>query len=92
MSDTVGSYRPTGAAQAIRYRPGPAGNCDTVSKWIDGVPAWCDLDCAVDQWWVPGADVWAQPGDWIVRCLGEWRVVADREFREMFTPTSEATT
>jgi hypothetical protein len=55
--------------EAIRYRPGPDGNCSAVAKFI-GDGSTCDDPCDPETEWVIQTlegEMTARPGDWIIR-------------------------
>ena len=73
MSEKVGKYRKRPVViEAIKYRPGPGGNCAAVAAFL-GVPNECaDPDEACDpetEWYIATleGEMCADAGDWIIR-------------------------
>lgn len=59
--------------EAIRYHPGPDGNCEEVAAFMGESIEHVDEDCDPDTEWVIQTiegEVIASPGDWIIRGVG----------------------
>lgn len=59
--------------EAIRYHPGPDGNCEAVAAFIGEDIDHEDADCDPETEWVISTlegEATALPGDWIVRGVG----------------------
>lgn len=54
--------------EAVRYQPGPGGNCAAVHEWLDlehtGDSCWEDAEVYIETAY---GLMTAEPGDWIVR-------------------------
>ena len=58
------------AIEAIRYQPGPGGNCEAVAAFMGEGIVHDDADCDPDtEWIIPTleGEMVASPGDWIIR-------------------------
>lgn len=85
-------YRTRSApVDAIRYRPGPGGNCAEVAAFIDDDVEHDDRACTPEQplevFTVAG---WASalPGDWITRERDGLGLYGDERFHELFEEAS----
>lgn len=70
MSATPTKYRKKPVViDAIRYQPGPGGNCEAVAAFI-GEDIDHDADCDPETVWIISTlegNMSASPGDWIIR-------------------------
>lgn len=90
MSDTVCRYRPRlDTVEAVRYRPGPDGNCAAVAALTGDDPPDCP-NCDPDAPWAVEAGGYtavAQPGEWIVRHPdGRLAVYGPEDFEATYEP------